>query len=152
MSDQLPARREETPEGLIAVWSPFDDITDFAVQTSLPMVSVEDKQTILSLIEGDCLKGSDLIGSEFLLSDYVAHPVDLTNEETGEVVSAARILLLDESHPPISFVSLGILKSLGRLVWMLGREPPFVPPVKVALKQVSARGARRTFKLVPVKE
>jgi hypothetical protein len=152
MSDQLPARREETPEGLIAVWSPFENVTDFAVQTTLPTLEPAQRAVVLDIIEGEALHGGDLINADFLIRDYIAHPVDLTNEETGEVVSAVRMLLLHESHPPIAFVSLGILKSMGRLAWMLGREPPFDPPVLVRLKQVSTRGARRTFKLVPAKE
>jgi len=152
MSENLPEKLEHTPEGLPVKWSPLENVADFAVQSSLPTLTVEDRAKVLSMIEGDVTKGSDVINSKFSIRDYIAHPVEIVDPETSEVTDAVRILLITGDGIVIAFVSLGILKSMQRLVWQLGRQPPFDPPVWVTLKQQSTRGARRTFKLVPVTE
>lgn len=152
MADNLPERTEHQPDGLIAKWDAFNDATDFAVHSSLPTFNPQERAAVLRLIEGDSLRGGDLIGSEFLFSHYIAHPVLLVSDDTGEVVDAIRLLFPQHDTPPIAFVSTGILKSVGRIAWQVGKPPPYDPPIKVKIKQVNARGAKRTYKLIPVAE
>lgn len=147
MPDQLPAKREETPEGLIAVWNPFEDAGDFAIQTSLPSETKEQRAAAIALKNAESIKGGDLINTDFSLSHYIAHPVNLEDPETGEVVPAVRMVFPQPDGPPIAFVSIGVIKSLGELTFVVGREPPWIPPIVVRLKQVSAKGGRRVFKL-----
>lgn len=152
MSDQLPEKSEPTPEGLMARWKRTKDANGFVCESSMPMVTPQDRGRILDILDGECLAGGDLIGANFWLGDYIAHPVQLTDPETAEVIDAIRIVLPQPDAPPIAFVSIGILKSIARLSWKEGRTPPFDPPLRVKLRQVSARGGRRTFKLVSVTE
>lgn len=152
MSDQLPAKREQTPEGLVATWLPAQLLEEFNWQTTLPQETREQRYQILALIEGECIKGSDVIGSDLLLWHYIAHPVTMTDEETGETADGVRLILLQPDGPPVAFVSLGVLQSIARIQKAEQRSMPFNPPVKVVLRQVKGKGARRVYKLVPVVE
>jgi hypothetical protein len=150
MSDEkLPVKTERHWPG-IAVWNPGDVQDAFVVHTTLPQDTQAQRFAIVALIEGETLSGESCLGCEFELSDYIVHPVNFLNDETGEIVEARRTLLLQDSQPPIAFVSDGILKSIGRIAYAAGMAPPFKPPIKVKLKQVSGKGGRRTYKLIPM--
>ena len=149
MADDLPAKEDETPEGLPVRWEPMNPEPDFNVHTSLPVKTVEDRLAVLRILESDALKGQELTNQSIQLSDYIAHSVQIIDPETSELTDAVRIILLGPDQPPISFVSIGILKSLQRLVKAVGHAPPFDPPLQLVIKQQSTRGARRTFKLIP---
>lgn len=152
MENQLPERQEPTFEGLLAKWAPDEIANGFQYLTSLPNQTDDERLAVLRLIEGECAEGGSLIGSQFYLSDYVAHPVQITNEETGEIVDAIRCLLPQPEGPPIKFVSVGVLKSIGRICSALRRAPPFDPPLLVKLVQQAVKGGKRTFKLQVVRD
>lgn len=152
MAENLPERSEEQPDGLMARWDAFNDASDFVVHSSLPTFSPDERAEVLNMIEGESLRGGDMIGAVFLFSHYIAHPVRLVSDDTGEVVNAVRLLFPQNDTQPIAFVSTGILKSVGRIAWQVGHPPPYDPPIKVRIKQVNTRGAKRTYKLVPVTE
>jgi hypothetical protein len=149
--DKQPIKTEVHGKGLVA-WHPDDVQTAFVVHTTLPQNTPQERFKVIELIEGETLSGESCLGCEFELSDYIVHPVTFLNEETGEVVEARRTLLLQDGQPPIAFVSDGILKSIGRIAYAAGQVPPFKPPIKVKLRQVSGKGGRRTYKLVPISQ
>lgn len=151
MENQLPEREEVTPEGLVARWVPGEIAKSFMWATSLPDATEEQRLDILSIIEGPYVDGSDIIGGTFSFSNYVAHPVQFVREETGELIQAIRCLLPQPEGPPIKFVSIGVLESLGRICSTLRRSPPFDPPLPVKLVQHKTRNGGRVFKLQVVK-
>lgn len=152
MENQLPERHEETPEGLVAKWVPEEIARGFLYTTSLPNNTDLERLAVLDIIEGQYLDGGEMIGQTFLLGHYVAHPVQITQRETGEVVDAIRTLFIQPEGPPVKFCSSGVLKSLGRICAMLKRTPPFDPPIPVKLIQAKAGKEARIFKLQVVKD
>lgn len=146
----------DTPERKIphetgtAVWRTSDLMDTFLVATSLPHDEQSHRMAILSIIDSECHAGSDLIGSEMYVGEYIVHPVALTDDETGEQVIARRLVLPQPDDIPVAFVSEGCIKSLERISWAVGRQPPWDPPVKVRLIQKKTSRGRRTFLLVPV--
>lgn len=148
---QLPVKTEPHLQ-TVAKWLPQELADHFAVETTLPQVTDQDRRTILNIIEGDALKGESLIGSELYLGDYIIHPITLEDTETGEMVDAARTLLVQPSGPPVAFASVGVLKSIARIAWSVQHPPPFDPPIKVRLVQKPAGKGKRVYKLIPVTE
>jgi len=149
MSDNLPAPREYTPEGLPVVWDPFKNSAEFAVQTTYPVSTPEERSVVLDILEGEYVEANDVIGDVFEFSHYITHPVKLLDQDTGEMVDAIRTLLPQSNGPPIKFVSIGVLESINRIAWQQGKLPPYYPPILVKLKQQKVRNKGRTFKLVP---
>lgn len=139
----------ERHDRVIAAWLRHSGAEAFDCRTSLPVTEAWHRTAILSILDSDCVPGGSLIGQVFELGHYIVHPVELRDDESGEVTQAARIVLPQSDGPPIAFVSDGVIKSIAKIAWAIGREPPYDPPVKVRLKQLSSRGGRRYFKLVP---
>lgn len=148
MSDKLPACTEETAEGLVAQWNPFENSPEWAVESSLPQNTVDERNKILAIIDGEYTRGCDIIGKCFFISDYVAHPVRIPDPETGELVDAARLIFPQPDGPAVTFVAMSAFKSLKKLVWAERRVPPFNPPIPVMLKQVSAGKMKRVYQFI----
>lgn len=81
---------------------------------------------------------TDFIGKPLEIVDVVAHPVTLTDEETGEIVQALRVVLIDKNGVGYTAVSQGITNSLARIFKIIGM-PTWKEPVKLEVKQVKTR-------------
>lgn len=81
---------------------------------------------------------TDFIGKPLEIVDVVAHPVTLTDEETGEIVQALRVVLIDKNGVGYTAVSQGITNSLARIFKIIGM-PTWKEPVKMEVKQVKTR-------------
>lgn len=69
-------------------------------------------QTIRGM-NGDSRPGADLVGKQFTFVNWFAHVVELTEQKTGEVNNAVRIVLISSTGEQISFVSEGVRACLG---------------------------------------
>lgn len=150
MTDNVPAKTSDLEEGIEARWFPAVLKEEFAVDTTLPAITQDERSLILSIIDGEEIKGQSVIGSIIYLSHYIMHPAEVLDKKTGELVDAIRTLLIQPDGPPISFVATGILKSIARIAWKVQHNPPFDPPVKVKLVQRGTGSGGRTYKLMPV--
>lgn len=137
--------KSENHAGTIVQWRTSDLMQHFPVYTTLPQDTPQLRAWILSLIECECTAGADMIGCDMYIGDFVVHPVEKHDPETGEVTILRRLVLVQPDGPPISFASDGVLKSINRLVYVMGREPPWEPPVKVRLRQRNIGNGRRMF-------
>lgn len=63
----------------------------------------------------------DCVGETILVTDIYCEVVNCTNEETGEVTQAPRIVLIDKDGVSYTCVSLGILSALKRLMSIYGK-------------------------------
>ena len=81
---------------------------------------------------------TDFIGKPLEIVDVVAHPVTLTDDETGEIVQALRVVLIDKNGIGYTGVSQGITNSLARIFKIIGM-PTWKEPVKMEVKQVKTR-------------
>ena len=107
--------------------------------------SIEDDGTraskvdIYNAINGADKAVADMIGKVIEVVDVVAHPVELINEETGELVTALRTVLIDKKGVPYTAVSQGITSALNRIFSIIGRPDNgewHNEPVKMMIKQV----------------
>lgn len=71
--------------------------------------------------------------------DVAAYPVQLVDEETGEIFTALRTVLIDDKGKAYSAVSQGILNSLQRIFAIIGMPSWKDDPIKVKVKQVQTR-------------
>lgn len=73
--------------------------------------------------------------------DVMAHPVELVDEKTGEVVQAIRTILVDADGTAYAAVSEGIRSSISRLVQIAGSLPWNNPPLRMCAVQKPTRNA-----------
>lgn len=83
-------------------------------------------------------KVSDYINKNILLKDVVCVPVQLVNEETGEVTEAVRSILFDDAGTTYACTSSGIFNSLKNIKRIFGTLH-FDEPLKVQVAQVSTK-------------
>lgn len=97
---------------------------------------------IYNAINGADESVSDHINEILEIVNVVAHPVTLTDEETGEIVEALRTVLIDKNGKAYVAVSGGIANALSRIMSIIGEPTNGAwekEPVKMKIKQVKTR-------------
>lgn len=85
---------------------------------------------------------SDHINEVIEVVNVVAHPVELLDEETGEIVQALRTVLVAKDGKSYTAVSGGITNALSRIFSIIGSPDNGAwekEPVKMKVKQVKTR-------------
>ena len=86
----------------------------------------------------------DHIGEVIEVVNIVAHPVEVTDEKTGEVIDALRTVLIDKNGKSYVAVSQGITNSLARIFSLIGTPDNGAwekEPVKMKIRQVKTRNS-----------
>ena len=96
----------------------------------------ESKVKIYKAINNSDEQLSDHINKEILLKDVVAHPVTLTNEETGEIVTCLRTVLVSADGKGYQAVSQGVVSSLQKIFTIFGMPDTWEKPLKVVPRLV----------------
>lgn len=85
---------------------------------------------------------ADCIGDTVEIVDVIAHPVQLLDEQTGEVVNALRTILVDKDGVSYVGVSQGVTSALAKIFSIIGSPEGGAwkeEPVKMKFKQVKTR-------------
>ena len=85
---------------------------------------------------------SDHINEVLEVVNVVAHPVTLTDEETGEIIEALRTVLITKDGKSYVAVSGGIANALSRIIGIVGAPDGGAwekEPVRMKIKQVKTR-------------
>lgn len=111
---------------------------------------------------GDRKKDAQIFGAlnnpEFRLANFINKRIkvenvlveirDLLNEETGEVETAPRVVLIDEDGKAYQAVSKGIFNAVKNAYTIFG-QAPWTPALEIEVKQVAVgRGSMLTFDVV----
>ena len=111
---------------------------------------------------GDRKKDAQIFGAlnnpEFRLANFINKRIkvenvlveirDLLNEESGEVETAPRVVLIDEDGKAYQAVSKGIFNAVKNAYTIFG-QAPWTPALEIEVKQVAVgRGSMLTFDVV----
>lgn len=123
-TDDLESRYEltevkPTPEGLVkSLTNPGEEMFCSVVADSRA-----GKIRLANAINNANEKLIDHINEEIKVTDVIAYPVDLVDEETGELFTTLRIVLIDINNNAFACVSQGITNSLKRIFAIVGMPP-----------------------------
>ena len=106
----------------------------------------EEKALYYNAISDPEYKIADKVGEVINVKDIYIELIDMTNEETGEVSKAPRVILIDTDGHSYSCVSMGVFNSLRRLVQVFG-APTWEEGLSVKVKQIAVN-KNRVFTLV----
>lgn len=101
--------------------------------------SIQSKARIFNAVNSPDKKVSDCIGEIILLKDIVAHPVWLTDENTGEAVQAMRMVLVDDKGASYEAVSGGLANAVQRILQIFGQPDTWSEPIPVKPIQKGTR-------------
>ena len=76
--------------------------------------------------------------------NVAAHPVNLIDENTGELVEALRVVLIDKNGNNYDAVSQGIVSSLQKIFAIVGPAPYLEEPLKIKVIEQKTRKGFRT--------
>lgn len=111
----------------------------FAVWTS---ISADDPAKILAAMQDADYNLIDYMdehpGATLLLSDVLMHNVQIVDEESGEVKTEARTVLIDVDGKKYASVSRGVIGSLQKIFPLFG-IPPYDPPMAITARRVKTR-------------
>lgn len=106
--------------------------------TSLGNESREEKSLLYKAMSNPDERLSDHINQTIMVKDVYMEMVDMVNEETGEVVTSPRIVLIDENNVSFQCVSFGVFNALKRIFQVFG-EPTWNEPIKMKVIQVQKK-------------
>ena len=98
--------------------------------------------SIYNAVNGADEQVADHIGETLEVINVVAHPVTLTDEDTGEIFEALRTVLIDKNGKSYVAVSQGITSALSKIFSIVGSPDGGAwekEPVKMKIKQVKTR-------------
>lgn len=97
---------------------------------------------IFNAVNGADEQVADHIGEVLEIVNVVAHPIELADEVTGEVVNCLRVVLIDKNGKSYVAVSQGIASAISRIFSIIGMPDNGAwekEPVKMKIKQVKTR-------------
>lgn len=93
------------------------------------------------------VKVSDFIGKQIKLMHFYVEVIQTVSEQTGELVSVPRVVLIDDHGKGYQAVSVGMYNSIKRVVAMFGMPDEWDAPHTVEIQQVNTKSGR-TFNLL----
>jgi Phage Single-stranded DNA-binding protein len=112
---------------------------------SFPAKTAEDKTMLQKVLNGQHTAISDMLGKEIAVKHVCVKTVELTNEETGEVADATRLVLIgpdDEMYACTSDYAWTTLREI--MSPLLYGPPPWDPALLLVCEQHRS-GRKRTF-------
>jgi hypothetical protein len=98
---------------------------------TLPKETLDQKIAVFNALQAPEHRLEKFVGKTILLTDYIAHVVQIPDENTGEIISVPRMVLIDKDGIGYECVSQGIFSSLTALVQIVGKAPWTASPLKV---------------------
>lgn len=102
-----------------------------AMYCSMTGETQADKIKVFNAINSPDARVSDFIGKTIELVHVVAHPITLTDENTGEMIEALRVVLVDKNGKSYEAVSGGIANAVQRILQIFGQPDTWENPIKV---------------------
>lgn len=137
----------ESDNALVAA---FSNPTGNALYSSRKIESMADKAALYNAINNPDVQISDHVNQVIVMQDVIIQQVqisrrDASGHETGEVVTAPRVTIVDVEGHTYSCVSVGIYNALCNLKSIFG-APSWPDGLPVVVRQIN-RGSNRILTL-----
>lgn len=103
---------------------------------SLNVNTQKEKEHLFNIISSPTDRIANMINEIIELKDIYVETVELSNEETGEIIFAPRIILIDKNGKSFECVSIGIFSALKKLFQIFGEPCIWEKPIKIKIKQI----------------
>ena len=101
--------------------------------------TMQSKARIFNSINSPDKRISDCIGETISLANIVAHPIQLVDENSGELIETMRMVLVDDQGTSYEAVSTGIVNAVARILQIFGQPDTWTAPIKVKPVQKGTR-------------
>ena len=90
---------------------------------------------------------ADNLGKTIKLSNVVIQPIEMADDNTGELTTVPRIILVDADGTSYSAISSGIFRSLENIFGILGQPSEWPEPLEVHVSEARSRAGFRFMTL-----
>lgn len=104
--------------------------------SSLKAGTLKEKAALFNAMSNPNHKVGDYINKSIRVKDVFVEVIELTDEDTGEVTNAPRIVLIDTDGDSYQAVSKGIFSALSRAIQVFG-EPTWDDGLPITIRQIS---------------
>lgn len=114
----------------------------------------EDQIKLFNATNNPEYRVSDFINKEIEVRHVYCEPVKFTDEETGDITFAPRIVLIDPEGNGYQAVSIGVFNSINRLINSTKNEKVHGPedwekPIKISIRQ-TMKGSKQILSIMRV--
>lgn len=113
--------------------------------TSLKNETNEEKQILYKAMSNPDKRLGDCINTVIRAKDLFMEMVDMTNQETGEISTCPRIVIVDTNGVSYQSVSFGVFNALKRVITVFG-NPTWEEGIPLKVIQVT-RGEKKMLSL-----
>lgn len=107
----------------------------------------KEKELLFNALANPDTELAKMINKKIDIINVVAEQIEVTNEETGEVSIAPRIIIIDKDYNSYSCVSVGIRNSLSRLFSIFGPPCVWDSPFTMLVGQKKIKGNKNVLTL-----
>lgn len=105
---------------------------------SYSSVSVEtkaDKIKVYNAVMNPDIKLGDIINGRLKIKDIMIEKIELTDDQTGEIIVAPRTVILDDKGKSYDAVSVGVFSALKKIISIFGEPQSWDEPLEVKVIQ-----------------
>ena len=113
--------------------------------TSLRNETNAEKQILYKAMSNPDKRLGDCINTVIQAKDLFMEQVEMTNQETGEITTCPRIVIVDKDGVSYQSVSFGVFNALKRVIQVFG-NPTWEEPIPLKVIQVT-RGEKKMLSL-----
>lgn len=114
--------------------------------------SMKSKAKIFNAVNSPEKRISDCIGETIHLKDIVAHPIQIVDDETGEVLKTMRMVLVDKNGVGYEAVSTGLVNAVQRILQIFGQPETWEKPIPVKAVQKGTRNGNNKVTTLKIEE
>lgn len=111
--------------------------------TSLDLTNPQNRVVMLNAMQNCDFRLTECQNIPISAVDYLAHEVDITGKESGEIVRCTRLVIIDADGATYECVSDTLLKSIQTVAFAYG-PPPWNPPITLTVK-MKQRNTRNIY-------
>lgn len=121
-------------------WNISADISESsaAMYCSIDRSTRDGQMLIYNALNAPTGRLADLIGKTILVTDVIAEPTTITNDD-GTAVDTVRLVLVTVDGKSYSCVSIGIYNAVKKLISVFGL-PTWPDPLPLEIKQLTRKG------------
>lgn len=93
---------------------------------------------------------SDMVNKRIKMLHVYAEIIQIVNENSGEIVSCPRVIIIDESGKGYQAVSVGIYNAVKRIIAMFGTPDTWDRAHTVEVQNVNLKDGQHTFNLAMI--
>ena len=120
------------------------DVNSAIVYMSVRGDSFEDKKRIYNALTTENRLG-DFLNEPLEVVDIVAGRVEMTNEETGEVTTPIRTIIITSDGKAYGAISSVLYQRLMQICGIFGHPSSWETPLLMKIRQVNTRGGYRIY-------